>query len=148
MELQNELPHKKAARKLPVRQTKMLIVRNAQHDLLLYKRPPTGIWGGLWSFPECAVDSDVINWCESEIGIQISSIDELPAIRHTFSHFHLDITPVLLATGSAPDRMKSQAQQAPIRVMDSADYVWYNNNEHHKLGFAAPVSRLIAQLNK
>jgi A/G-specific adenine glycosylase len=50
-----ELPASKPRRDLPVRTTRMLLLRTMDGEVLLERRPPAGIWGGLWSFPECTV---------------------------------------------------------------------------------------------
>ena len=51
------LPGRKPRRDKPRRRTRMLVLRDADGRLLVQRRPPTGIWGGLWSFPECADDA-------------------------------------------------------------------------------------------
>jgi len=55
-------PAKKAARAVPEKSTTLLVLLNAEGEVLLEQRPPAGIWGGLWSFrkparpatPRCA----------------------------------------------------------------------------------------------
>ncbi|MBT8440604.1 MAG: A/G-specific adenine glycosylase, partial [Gammaproteobacteria bacterium] len=41
-------PGKKPKKALPVKKTIMLLIKNDQGAILLQKRPPAGIWGGLW----------------------------------------------------------------------------------------------------
>lgn len=50
------LPGKKPKKLLPQRSTTMLLIEDARRHVLLQRRPGSGIWGGLWSFPECARD--------------------------------------------------------------------------------------------
>ncbi|OGT44679.1 MAG: A/G-specific adenine glycosylase [Gammaproteobacteria bacterium RIFCSPHIGHO2_12_FULL_38_11] len=76
-------PVKIVKKERPVKKVKMYIVENKQGELLLLKRPSTGIWGGLWSFPECENDLPKLKF-----------IEELPEITHQFTHFTLIITPV------------------------------------------------------
>ena len=45
------LPVKKTSRTLPKRAATFLILQN-DNNILLWKRPPFGIWGGLWSLPQ------------------------------------------------------------------------------------------------
>jgi A/G-specific adenine glycosylase len=54
--------------------------------------------------------------------------------RHTFSQYHLDITPVLL-----------QLEQEPVCVQEAAN-LWYNPRRPDNLGLAAPVKRLLEKL--
>lgn len=118
-----EFPGRKPKKATPVKATKMLMLRDRQGRVLLEKRPPAGIWGGLWSFPEIKDDSD------SKLSHQV--VEEKPAFRHTFSHFHLDITPVL-AKPSSNNTIAENSQQ-----------VWFDPNKPIKLGLAAPVSDLL-----
>ena len=126
-------PAKKPSKALPVRCTCMLLLYDAAHAVLLEQRPPAGIWGGLWSFPECPVDSDPVQWSREHLHVQISHTQTLPSLRHTFSHFHLDITPVLARADSAG-------------IMDSPQHIWYNSSHSAARGFPAPIKLLLEQL--
>ena len=50
---QARIPAPRPRRAVPHRQTAFLVLRDASGALLLERRPPSGIWGGLWCFPEC-----------------------------------------------------------------------------------------------
>jgi A/G-specific adenine glycosylase len=126
-------PGKKTSKTLPVRRTCMLLLYDAAHAVLLEQRPPVGIWGGLWSFPECPVDSDPVQWSREHLHLQISETHTLPSLRHTFSHFHLDITPVLARADSAG-------------IMDSPKHIWYNSSHSAVRGFPAPIKLLLERL--
>ena len=71
----------------------MLIIES-EEGILLEQRPPTGIWGGLWSFPELS-DTNPEPYVES-LGYIVAKSLPLPALRHTFTHYHLDIEPLHL----------------------------------------------------
>jgi A/G-specific adenine glycosylase len=43
---------KKPAKELPTKHAYFLIIKMQQDELLWLKRPPTGIWGGLWCLPQ------------------------------------------------------------------------------------------------
>lgn len=126
-------PGKKPRKALPVRQTCMLLLVDNEHNILLEQRPPSGIWGGLWSFPECATEVDPVQWTREQLQLNIRAPQILPALRHTFSHFHLDITPVLARAVSAG-------------IMDSPRYIWYNSSRSPARGFPAPVKQLLESL--
>ena len=49
---QNRYPSKKPKKDIPVKSVQLLMLRDPAGDILLQQRPPQGIWGGLWSFPE------------------------------------------------------------------------------------------------
>ncbi len=86
-------PGKKAKKKLPIREKRLLIIRNKKGEYLMEKRPPTGIWGGLWSLPELALDDVISKAVKQNWQLTVNKHNDLPSFRHTFSHFHLDITP-------------------------------------------------------
>ncbi len=62
-------------------------------EVLLAKRPPAGIWSGIWSFPELPVDGDVGAHCAAQLGCEVDSPVALEPLRHRFPHFTLDIRP-------------------------------------------------------
>jgi A/G-specific adenine glycosylase len=91
--LAGELPAPRPKKDLPSRQCWMLVLRGGDGGFYLEKRPPAGIWGGLWSFPEFDGPGDAAAWCASR-GI-VAQLEALPRRRHTFSHYHLDYTALL-----------------------------------------------------
>ena len=135
MSRQTDFPGKKPAKEKPVRQTQMLMVINPRGDVLLEKRPSEGLWGGLWTFPEVDVDADPKLAARQRLQVAASTPEPWEAFRHTFSHYHLDIVPVVL-------RLK----RSPSRVMDSQQLIWYNLADRPELGLATPVKKLLNQL--
>ena len=129
---QADFPGPRPARVLPVRAVTLLLLGNPAGELLLERRPASGIWGGLWSFPELDADTDIERWCADRLGLPVRRTGNWPDLRHTFSHFHLDITPALAEVTSQPDR-----------IMDDGLRVWYNPGQADERGLAAPVGKLI-----
>ena len=141
-----EFPGKKPKKALPVKAVNMLIVRNEAGDVLLEKRPDSGIWGGLYSLPEKAVDdtsaSPEPGWVAyAESGLQLNplTLEPLPTIRHSFTHYHLDITPLL----SSEWKLKT----TETAVADSDRWLWYPLDHSVEVGLAAPVKKLLTLLN-
>jgi len=132
---QSEFPTPKPKKKIPVKSVRMAMLRNANSELLLQRRPPAGIWGGLLSFPEIPEDTAVDQWCADTLGIKVAEQQSWPVLRHTFSHFHLDITPVLISI-----------TQKNSRIMDQDHWVWYKGSSIEIGGLAAPVKRLISEM--
>ncbi len=122
-----ELPHGKPKTAKPTKQTYMLLVKNANDEFLLKQNPPSGIWGGLWCPPQTkALEQDI-----TISGHTIETLETLPMYKHTFSHYHLEITPVLCRLSGAV----SQACED--------DQTWYMLNSDQELGLAAPVKKLL-----
>lgn len=116
----------------PLQQRRFLLITDDKSQLLLEQRPASGIWASLWSLPECTLDRSP-EYIEQRFGLKIHSSRELPPLRHSFSHFDLDIFPVHL-----------QVTQSPSEVQEGR-WLWYNPNQPQSLGLAAPVQRLLSQ---
>ena len=130
-----ELPASKPKKVIPVKQTMMLLITNTDGQILLRQRPPSGIWGGLWSLPETSDLRDAEQ--ETGLAIELDTAEPMAPIRHTFSHFHLDITPVKVRL----------IDKAPTnRVMEQPASLWYNLRQPQKVGLAAPVKKLLGKL--
>lgn len=129
------LPAPKARRQLPEKSVSLLMFI-LDDRVLLEKRPSAGIWGGLWSFPEYTLQPESIHeLAASEYDLQVETLEDLPSFTHTFSHFHLHISPKLV-----------RVRQKFSRCMDDECKVWYNIRQPDRRGLAAPVQRLLTSL--
>lgn len=130
---QRDFPRSRPRRALPVKSTRMLLLQDDHGQILLQRRPPSGIWGGLWSLPECP-DADIPaeRWVRQRFGARL--VGSGTPLRHTFSHFHLDITPLLARVDSAPP------------LMDDDRSLWYNPAKPAALGLATPIMKLLDRL--
>jgi len=92
-----------------------------------------GIWGGLWSLPEFADTQAALDWCAAK-QLRIRQHQSGLMQRHTFSHFHLDYTPLWIYTDN------------PINfVMEAGQSLWYNAKQIDGLGLPAPIKTLLKQ---
>ena len=128
-------PQSKPKKAVPERHAIMLLIRDNNGRILLNKRPPTGIWGGLWSLPECAPTEDATQFCAQQLRIDAAPVTALPTFSHTFSHFVLHIAPRVLQL------------RRHTGVMDDALHAWYNLPDANELGLPAPVKRLLSELD-
>jgi A/G-specific adenine glycosylase len=126
-------PKKRAA--LPIRQTHFLILLTKQGKTLLYKRPDFGVWGGLWSFPESSLDAAWIKKCEQEFNLTVIDHYRADSFRHTFSHFHLDITPIYVRVNKINKMLR-----------DDTALQWFDPKALPAVGLAAPVKKLLESL--
>lgn len=124
-------PESKPKKALPTRQTIMLMLRDPEGRVWLEKRPPSGLWGGLWSLPQFEKHSELNDWLEVS-AVNPKRGTTSPSFYHTFSHFRLEITPQPVSC----DRLGG--------VRESG--VWYDVNHPPALGLAAPVKALLSQL--
>ncbi|MDD5274261.1 MAG: A/G-specific adenine glycosylase, partial [Methylovulum sp.] len=128
-------PTRKPPKSIPVKTSVWLILYNVDNEILLERRPPTGIWGGLWSVPEFTSIADAQDWCLSR-NLSIRELYSLPSKRHTFSHYHLDYTPLI-----------ARVENPTNNVMEANQRLWYNSAQIAGLGLAAPVKTLLQQLD-
>lgn len=130
-------PEPRPRKRLPTRSLVMLLVYDAHNQVLLEARSERGIWGGLWGLPEFsgreAAEAAVSAW----FGDRHRGLIGWDEHRHTFSHFHLLITPLVV-----------ELTQPATSIMDGNNRVWYNTDKPDKRGLAAPVSRLINALKE
>ncbi|WP_137819402.1 A/G-specific adenine glycosylase [Pseudomonas sp. 2FG] len=123
-------PTPKPRKSLPQKRTLMPILANREGAILLYRRPSSGLWGGLWSLPELD-DLQSLDLLASRHALELGTRRELPGLTHSFSHFQLAIEPWLI-----------QVEAAAASVAE-ADWLWYNLATPPRLGLAAPVKKLL-----
>jgi A/G-specific adenine glycosylase len=94
---QDIYPYKKMKRNKPPEKTiAFLVFKNQRQEVFLKKRPSKGIWGGLWSFEECADNNEAINLAIRQHNDRAKIIRSLTKFKHAFSHLTLWINPVLI----------------------------------------------------
>lgn len=127
------LPTPRPRKSLPQKRTVMLALVRAG-EVLLEKRPPAGIWGGLWCLPEAARKSGLAPYCLERFGARISGIEALPGFAHGFTHFKLDIRPLRLRVS------------ALVAHAAEPGTVWLPLEEARGAAIPAPVRRILAAL--
>ncbi|MDO6713241.1 A/G-specific adenine glycosylase [Aliiglaciecola sp. 2_MG-2023] len=132
---QAELPTKKPKKTTPVRTTVMLLPV-WRDQVLVYKRPSSGIWGGLFGLYEADTLQDAESKAQS-LALGDIQIEQLAQFRHTFSHFHLDIKPLLM-----------HLKKPPTLRVEEQETLWYDLNSPPKVGLAAPTIKLFSTLRK
>ena len=79
--------------------TLAMILANANGQVYLERRPEAGIWGGLWSLPELGEQS-ISDWCNEVLGSTATQTSSWSVLRHSFSHYDLDIQPIVVRVKS------------------------------------------------
>lgn len=133
-DLQSEFPNKKPKKTIPEKSTIMVIPRISQ-AVFMEKRPPSGIWGGLWCFKEVSQHTEIEPLLKTLFlkPANSNAILALPKFRHTFSHFHLDISPVIVDCDLLP----------VTEIQQNNQQQWYNLETEASVGFAASTLKLI-----
>ncbi len=120
-----QLPTPKPRKAIPEKHVVMLLLLDG-NEVLLEKRPPSGIWGGLWSLPEAAAGGDVQHVALQQYGVATELLAPQPVLVHTFTHFRLHITPQPLRV----IQRRPQLQQPGV--------IWLDKRE--ALGAALPAA--------
>lgn len=127
-----DYPGKKPKKDLPTREAWLLLLQ-LDDQVLLEKRPSLGIWGGLYSFPQFSDRLEMEEWLLQR-GIKAKQ-QQLNSFKHTFSHFHLQIIPVLIELSTM------------TALMEESVTLWYNLTQPQSVGLAAPVQRILNELS-
>lgn len=121
LQRQTDFPVSKKKKKNPTKQLHLLIFKDNTGRYLLEKRPTQGIWGSLWSFPECELNTDIADYSRKQFGFNPKEVDELETFTHKFSHYTLEAHPLT------------------IKIADTAHNIRTSKNQHwHKKGAILP----------
>ena len=126
-------PAPRPRKALPQRHTRMLVLLHAR-QVLLEKRAPAGIWGGMWSLPEVAPDTDVPALCMHRYGAEVAALEVMPTIAHGFTHFKLDIAPQKLVVTCIEPRAAAPG------------VMWLPVGDALGAAIPAPVKRILAAI--
>jgi A/G-specific adenine glycosylase len=127
---QQSLPTPRPKRARRHREAYALIVQRSDGAVLLEKRPPSGIWGGLWTFPQFETRTAADQWLAADDSAASLECEELPSYAHAFTHFDLTLRPLLV-------------QREPRSAHESDRYVWYDPHKPVTIGLAKPALDLI-----
>lgn len=130
------IPAARPRRQVPRRTRAVWLLLDRQHGVLLERRPPTGIWGGLWSLPE-AIDGPT----EARIRSVQGALQALAPIEHAFTHFRLTLEPLLV-------RMHLLHRPGEALQVEAAEPVrrWVAFDELDAIALPAPIRTLLDAL--
>ncbi|MEP7329145.1 MAG: A/G-specific adenine glycosylase [Betaproteobacteria bacterium] len=116
-----QLPEARSRKPLPQREIRLLLLER-DGEFLFEKRAPLGIWGGLWSLPECAVSADADAESFARFGAQVEATTALPPIEHGFTHFALTMHPQWMRVTQWPPGVASAQTQwlTPVQALTAA----------------------------
>lgn len=109
-----------------------LLLENHQAEILLFKRPSEGIWGGLWSLPECEQQHCPKAYACS-LGLSLQQEQKLDTRQHSFTHFKLSLHP------------KHYRVRVKQKGLLPTEFFWYNPAQEPPGGLPSPISRLIEE---
>ena len=135
-QMQMRIPFQAKERKKekPSKLSRLLLIQHNDR-ILLEKRPNFGIWGGLWSLPECSMADDPTIYCRSTFGIAAPSRKNHPEFKHVFTHYTAIFHPVRLPI-----------KNVPMQLMEDGTRVWYKMGDALPGGLPTPIQKLLKNL--
>ncbi len=126
----DELPHKRTRAAAKRKQISMLVVIS-RGEVLLEKRPPSGIWGGLWSLPEADTADALEKVLARDWGIDAARLERLEPFEHAFTHFTLEVEPWRVRIAKS------------TRVAEGKSAIWMPLSDVAGAALPAPVKKLL-----
>lgn len=120
-------PAKRPRLKVSKKSFRMAILINGD-EVLLERRPPTGIWGGLWSLP---ADDDGRS-LHQRMGLKTDDLKPLPTLEHQLTHIQMSIQPLI-----------SHSEPLARSVECTSEQAWFGRDEWPNLGLPKPVRHLL-----
>lgn len=131
---QHLYPTKKIKKPVPIHAQQFLTLYNEQGLIYLEKRPPTGLWGGLWCLPGIKSGECPMDFIEHHYALKGDKPESIISFKHCFSHFHLEIDAVSIKVYSMANEMKESAGR------------WFTQEQLSSLGLAKPTTVILNEL--
>lgn len=129
-----ELPTARPRKTVPRRSVQVAVIVSGG-AVLLERRPPSGIWGGLLTLPEVPEnDPDIAIWAAVTLGTVGTPASPLAPLTHTFTHFVLDMQPWLIELTAQPPGAEESGR------------VWLDLDQTDDAALPTPVRRILVQL--
>ncbi len=130
-----ELPTPRPRKALPHRELRVLLIERGG-EILFERRPPLGIWGGLWSLPELPLDTDVRDAVRTRFAAEVVVREALPTIAHAFTHFALTLHPQRVSARRWPSRAEAPGT------------LWLTPADARGAALPAPIKKLMRSLER
>jgi len=124
-------PQSRPKKSLPTREIYIFLCYQPGGRIMLERRPPTGIWGGLWSLPQCTLSEDPADYLDTHYGYKTIDLQAEAPLSHCFTHFRLHMKPLL-----------AQVQPEANRLAE-AHTRWCTLPEVDEMGMPRPVQKLV-----
>lgn len=127
-------PTKKIKKPVPVQHQQFLVLYNCNNMIYLEKRPPLGLWGGLWCLPSIDKELCPMSFIKEYYGLHGEQQQPLTSFKHKFSHFHLEIDAIAIKTKALGTRIAESNGQ------------WFSKQSLSNLGLAKPTTFILSKL--
>ncbi|MBN1655982.1 MAG: A/G-specific adenine glycosylase [Deltaproteobacteria bacterium] len=123
------LPNRGSRRTVPTRHVAVGVVYNRDR-VLITRRAPRGLLGGLWEFPGGAIGADesaraaCLREIREETGLSVTVGDHLATVRHAYTHFKVVI-----------DVFRCAYQGGTVHLSGPVDFRWVSIAELDQFAF-------------
>jgi len=132
--LQDRLPTPRPRVSRPLRDAWLVVAMRGGHKVLVERRPPSGLWGGLWGLPEFPTRAHAEQWCREHLSGS-AALRRGQSIRHAFSHFDYEMKPLVVHCLGKAESLR-----------DDDRYRWYDVRQPAKIGLPKPIATLVARV--
>ncbi|HRD69588.1 MAG TPA: A/G-specific adenine glycosylase [Legionella sp.] len=127
-------PTKKIKKPVPLQHQQFLVLQDNKNQIFLEKRPPTGLWGGLWCFPAIDINQCPLDFIKTNHNISGKKPVPIVTFTHRFSHFHLEIQAIRINAHILGSKLAESGGK------------WFSHSQLATLGLATPTSKIINKL--
>lgn len=131
-----DYPTPKPKKEIPTKRQQFLLMHSHANLIYLEKRPPSGIWGGLWCPPSIEIEIDPTDYIQNTYALEVIHVTSLMTIKHSFSHFKLHINALSVKTRDTGNACFEHPG------------CWFSTEETIKLGLAKPISDMIKRFDQ
>jgi len=134
--LQHRLPAPRPRVARPAREAWLVVAMRGGHKVLLERRPPSGLWGGMWGLPECPTRAHAEQWCREHLsGAGTPRVSD--TVKHAFSHFDFQMRPLVVHCLGKAESLR-----------DDDRFRWYDAEQPAKVGLPKPIATLVARVTR
>ena len=124
----DQFPTRRPSKKVRKMSFQMLILTDGNGNVMLERRPPAGIWGGLWSLPADDQGPSI----QQRWGLPDHPLKPIETLKHQLTHIEMTIQPLI-----------GHTEMLSSGVECTSDQRWFSRQEWPSLGLPQPVRHLL-----
>lgn len=128
-------PTKRIKKAVPVQQQQFLVLIDENQHIFLEKKPPVGIWGGLWCLPSLDKSACSLTYVKKNYNLSVKNSYSLMKLKHRFSHFHLEI-----------DAIAIHITKSATKTLAEPQGQWFSKEKLTEVGIATPITKIFNYL--
>ena len=132
----DSLPSRKPSKQLPTRSAVAVVTRNPNGEILLQRRPQSGIWASLWTLPQSDSTTALRQWCKAHLSkTRWKAAEQLTRIEHAFSHYRLSLDVWVIPSNGLLSHL-----------CDTPDFRWVAPCQSAEIALPAPIRKLFSTI--